>query len=256
VNPLEVVPVATEKDQLRKHIKLERQKWFGCSCCPPNLARLLTSFGDYVYSERGNELYVNLYAGGTVDSLIGFEMTTGYPWDETVKIKITSAKQGAVLALRIPAWCEKFDLNVKHELSEGYAKITNLAAGDEIELVLHMPVTVLEANPRVREDIGKVAVRRGPVVYCLEEADNGSDLHRVYLPEGAEFSCEYDAGFLGGACLLESRGMRLRQDGWDADTLYRKAGPAEFEDVELRWVPYYLWANRGVGEMVCWVRRK
>ena len=263
VNPLEVVPEATRKDQLRRHVKLERQKWFGCSCCPPNLARILTSLGAYAYSVEKNTFYVNIYAGGTVDTqlesgALAFEMTTEYPWDEKVTLKVREAAPEAVLAFRIPGWCEMYSLTVngnivKFPLEDGYVRLTGLSAGDCIELILEMPVTVLEANPRVREDIGKVAVRRGPVVYCVEEVDNGKDLHRILLAKDAEFSHEYDAGFLGGAVLLQSAGKRLCQDDWDEDTLYRKAAAARYEDCVLKWVPYYLWANRGAGEMRCWV---
>jgi len=264
VNPLEVVPEATEKDQLRKHVKIERQKWFGCSCCPPNLARILTSLGNYAYSVNKDIFYVNLFVGGTVDThldsgALGLEIATDYPWNETVTVKVTKAPDKAVLALRIPGWCTKHSVKVngreaKYILEDGYAQLTGLSAGDTVELVLDMPVVVVEANPRVREDIGKVAVQRGPVVYCLEEVDNGKDLHRVFLEKDAAFKCEYDKGFFGGAVLLKSSGKRLCQEDWEPDTLYRKAAVAKYENAALKWVPYYLWANRGAGEMICWVR--
>ena len=90
--------------------------------------------------------------------------------------------------------------------------------------------------------------------YYLEEADNGKDLHRVFLPKDAEFTSEYYKDFFGGAVLLQSKGKRLCQCSWEPDMLYRKAKAAEYEDAPLKWVPYYLWANRGAGEMVCWVR--
>ena len=264
VNPLEVVPEASEKDQMRRHVKVERQKWFGCSCCPPNLARMLTSLGGYAYSKNNDVLYVNLFAGGTVDTQLSsgafaFDMTTDYPWDETVTIKITKATEDAVLALRVPGWCEGYSvkrngIDAEHVVKDGYALLTGLSAGDDIEFVMEMPVVVLEANPRVREDIGKVAVQRGPVVYCLEEVDNGKDLHRVFLPKDVAFTNEYCDDFFGGAVLLQSKGKRLCQCDWEPDLLYRKAKAAGYEDVQLKWVPYYLWANRGAGEMVCWVR--
>ena len=273
VNPLEVVPEATEKDQLRKHVKTERQKWFGCSCCPPNLARMLTSLGSYAYSVNKNTFYVNLFVGGTVNTQLdsgdfGLNITTDYPWEETVTIDITQAAPEAVIALRIPGWCENYSLKLngsdikymdekcggaKYALIDGYVQMAGLSAGDTIEMVPDMPVMVLEANPRVREDIGKVAVRRGPVVYCIEEVDNGKDLHRVFLDKNAEFTCEYDKNFFEGAVLLQSPGKYLCQKDWEPDILYRKAAAAKYEDIQLKWIPYYLWANRGAGEMICWV---
>ena len=264
VNPLEVLPEATEKCQLHKHVKVERQKWFGCSCCPPNLARLLTSLTSYAYSTNKDTLYVNLYVGGTVDTKLDcgdvkLDIATEYPWKETVNIKVGKMPAAATLALRVPAWCEKYSIKVndgdaKHVVKDGYALLTGLSDGDAIEMVLDMPVVMLEANARVRENIGKVAVKRGPVVYCLEEADNGKDLHRVYIAKDTAFNAAYDSSFFDGAVLLQSPGKRLSQDDWDANTLYKKATPATYEDCNLKWVPYYLWANRGAGEMMCWVR--
>ena len=191
-----------------------------------------------------------------------FNMETEYPKDGAIVMKVGSAPAGAVLALRVPSWCESYSLKVNGAdakanctVKDGYAFLKGPKNGDSIELTLEMPVVALQANPRVREDIGKVAVRRGPMVYCIEEADNGKDLHRVFLPKDAAFKHSFDQGFLGvGATLLESQGKRLSQDDWDADTLYRKAKNARYEDITLKWVPYYLWANRGAGEMVCWVR--
>jgi DUF1680 family protein len=260
VNPLEVVPEASEKDQLHRHVKTERQKWFGCSCCPPNLARLVASLGSYAYSKGGDVFYLNLFAGGTVNTqlasgALGLAIETEYPWEKTVTIKVTEAPASAVLAVRIPGWCSKYTLSKPHELKDGYAMISGLKAGDVVELILDMPVVMVEANPRVREDAGKVAVRRGPVVYCIEEADNGTDLHRVRLPENAKFECSYDANFFDGATLIQSSGKKLDQSSWDADELYRETQAIVYEDVVLKWIPYYLWANRGAGEMTVWVRR-
>ena len=265
VNPLEVFPDATKKDQLKTHVKTERQKWFGCSCCPPNLARLLASFGAYAYSKIKDTFYLNLFSESTVSTDLesgsfGLEITTNYPWDEAVKIKITEAAENAVLAVRIPDWCKGYTvktdgIDAKYELKDGYAYFKHIEAGQTIELVLYMPVTILQANPRIREDIGKVAVKRGPIVYCLEEIDNGKDLHCIYLAGEGDFSTKYDAGFFGGAVIINSPGKKLKQDDWCPDDLYREAITPEFEDIQLKWIPYYLWANRGENEMTVWVQK-
>ncbi|MCL2603829.1 MAG: glycoside hydrolase family 127 protein [Defluviitaleaceae bacterium] len=262
VNPLEVVPEACEKDWGRKHVKAQRQKWFGCSCCPPNLARMLTSLGSYAYSKRGDTLYVNVYAGGSVDTqlasgTLGLDIATNYPHEGSAEIKIRQADKNAVLALRIPGWCEKYDIKRNSGIfygdeADGYVFISDLRANDTIVLTMDMPVTMIQANPKVRENTGKAAVTRGPVVYCLEEADNGKNLHRVNLPFDANFIASYDKLFFGGAVRLQSEGKRMVCE--DGDALYSKAAPASYEDITLYWVPYYLWANRGAGEMTCWVR--
>jgi DUF1680 family protein len=263
VNPLESLPEAHDKDQRRRHVKPERQKWFGCSCCPPNLARILTSLGSYAYSKCGDTLYVHLFVGGTVKTELdsgafSMETTTDYPWDGNVSIVIGECNSNAELAVRLPGWCESHSLFMngepaKAETRDGYLCFTGLRAGARIGLKLEMPVTVLEANPKVRVDIGKVAVRRGPVVYCIEEADNGTDLHGIFLRKDATFTCVPGDGVMGDAVLLEAPAFRLDQGGWDSCELYRKSGDTRYGDISLKLIPYYLWANRGSGEMLCWI---
>jgi len=184
VNPLEVVPASCEKDDGRKHVKVERQKWFSCSCCPPNIARLLASLGDYVCTEKDDTLYVNLFASCKVENKI--EIETSYPHHGQIKIIVNEAPPHT-LAVRIPAWCENYRVNKSYEVKDGYIIFSNLTIGDVIEIELDMDIIIYQANPHVRENIGKLAVMRGPVVYCLEEADNGSDLHMLSLVIGLHF---------------------------------------------------------------------
>lgn len=268
VNPLEVWPEANLKDQPHRHVKVQRPKWFGCACCPPNLARLLTSLGSYAYTKQGDCLYIHLYMDNTLETTldsgaIKLVTSTNYPWDGTIKLEVVQAPAATVsLALRIPGWCGKFTLAVngapaKYTLANGYAVLpAQYKTGDSIELVLDMPVRVMEANPRVREDIGKLAVARGPMVYCLEEEDNGPDLHRLLLHADTAFTLHHDADFLAsGAMLLQCPGKRVTQASWGPDELYRPVAAPVLEDITLRFIPYYLWANRKPGEMIVWVRR-
>jgi len=208
---------------------------------------------------------LNLFSESTVSTAhesgsFGLEITTDYPWDETISIKITEATKNAVLAVRIPDWCKGYTVktdgtDAEYELKDGYAYFKHIETGQTIELVLYMPVTIIEANPRIREDIGKIAVKRGPVVYCLEEIDNCNDLHRIYLPEEVDFTTQFDPAFFDGAMIINSPGKKLKQDDWCPDELYREAVTPEFEDIQLKWIPYYLWSNRGIGEMTVWVKR-
>lgn len=263
VNPLETLPEASAKDYQRRHVKIERQKWFGCSCCPPNLARILTSLSNYAYSVGEKELLVNMYMESKVNTelaggKLSLDVKTNYPWDGTVTIKVIDAPENEVsIGLRIPDWCKKYSISESDaQLKNGYLTISKqLVKGDEIVLDMEMPVEIIEANPRVREDAGKLAVQRGPVVYCIEQADNGTDIHRNYITAETEFKPEFDDGFFGGAMVLKSKGKKLMQDEWDADTLYRSASAPKFEDADLKWIPYYLWSNRGEGEMTVWVHR-
>ena len=264
VNPLEVVPEATEKSQNHRHVKPERQKWFGCACCPPNLVRLLTSIGSYAYTSREDTLYTHLYLGGEVETelqgrAVSLTIQSELPWQG--KVRITNGKEAEyTLALRLPLWCEKpfVTLNGKEaqgEIRDGYLYLRRAwKAGDSVELRLDMPVRLMRANAHVREDAGKLAVTRGPLVYCLEEADNGPDLHLVRLSREAKFTEEYRPDLLDGVMLLKTRGEKRAADSEEA--LYLPAAEERFAEKDLTFIPYYAWANRSPGEMRVWIREK
>ncbi len=264
VNPLEVVPEACEKDQRLRHVKYERQKWFGCACCPPNLARVTSSIGWYVYTQREDALFVNLYAASQCHVTLGGVPATvsvegNYPWEGTITLKISAPSSfTSTLALRIPGWCRNWKLSrngeaVEPSIKDGYAMLDgSWNDGDTLVLELDMPVERIQANPLVREDIGKQAVMRGPIVYCLEEIDNGKKLYEITLPREADFTAKWEKDLLGGVVTVESRGLRTVKSEEETG-LYRFAAPIKREEVSLRWVPYYAWNNRGVGEMTVWV---
>jgi DUF1680 family protein len=269
VNPLEVWPEASEKDALKTHVKLQRQAWFGCACCPPNLARVLTGLGMYAYGSgplgaSGNALFVHLYTGGRVQHEgVVFQMETNYPWSGLVQIKVQKAAPGLgqtdfPLALRVPAWCKQQRLNINGvetplEPTKGYSIIERQwREGDIIELRLDMPVRMIEANPLLRADIGKRAVMRGPLVYCVEEADNGKNLHLLRLAEDPAWTVKHDDKLLGGIDVITARGKRFAAD-WPDETLYREAGTETGDEAVITMIPYYAWANRAVGEMRVWL---
>jgi hypothetical protein len=268
VNPLEVVPEACEKDEAKSRVKVERQKWFGCACCPPNLARLMSSLPDYAYGKRGNELFVHLYLGGELvtevdGTAVRLNVKTQYPWDGCVKMTIDPAQEKEwTLALRVPGWCRQFELkcngqDVTGQLKDGYYYITRTwKEGDVLEYVMDMPVELVKSNPRVRENIGKTALMRGPIVYCLEEADNGADLHRIRIGKQSDYSIEYQPQMLDGIVTISGKAKKLMQDDWEADTLYSFEKEEKFEEKELLWIPYYAWANRSAGELMVWIRKE
>ena len=265
VNPLEVVPEACEKDQLRRHVKPVRQKWFGCACCPPNLARLLSSLQRYAYDVQEDCLFIHLYLGGELQASVGGQKLTlavdsNYPWDGEIRLRVTESTAGT-LALRIPGWCRSYTAALSGkplagEVRDGYLYLSRRwQAGDTVTLSLDMPTELILANPAVREDTGKVAVMRGPLVYCLEEADNGKDLHRIRLSSKPDFTAQFEKDTLGGVTVLSCEGTRLTGEGWEDGALYRPYLPETAKPVPLRFIPYYAWANRGVGEMAVWVRQ-
>ena len=265
VNPLEVLPEACEKDQHKTHVKAERQPWFGCACCPPNLIRMVASLEDYICTIHGDTAYMNLYVSHEAGLDIGgaqarMKVRTGYPWDGKVWVTMQEGTEsGFKLALRVPGWCRDFALTVNGEtvtpqIEDGYAVLArDWQAGDEVVLDLAMPVTVMRANPKVYEDAGKVTVMRGPLVYCLEEADNGPDLHLVHLctDRAGEASAHFEPALLGGVTVIDMPGWREAHEDWGG-ALYAPYAAPKREDVTLRWVPYYAWGNRGKGEMRVW----
>ncbi len=267
VNPLEVVPLACEKDQRKRHVKPERQKWFGCACCPPNVIRLLASLEDYLYTRDGDDFYVHLYAGGSASFETGWKdvtltAQTSYPWEGDAAYTVRTERPVAfAMHLRVPGWCKSWRLSVNGEAVEaepedGYVCVRRTwEDGDQLVLSMDMPVRLVRANPRVREDAGKLAVCRGPIVYCLEEADNGPDLHLARLggakPE--DFEMEWLPDKLGGIVELRCDGLRETDDGWNG-ALYASEVPVRAAKSRLTFIPYYSWANREKGEMRVWVR--
>jgi DUF1680 family protein len=277
VNPLEVLPESCLKDQSRRHVKFERQKWFACACCPPNLARIIASLGSYVHSVNGNSLFTHLFAGSEAEFSIGgknvsIKLETNYPWEGRVDISFTveggftAGKTGGAeftYGFRIPGWCRSYTVALNGSdaawaVKDGYARITReWRDGDKITVVFDMPVNFVEANPHVRENAGKTAVMRGPLVYCLEEADNGKELFRLSAGspghDKIKVRHEKDFSFNGGVTSVSFTGRRLKD--WDKDDLYRAAPDAVYEEKELRWIPYYAWANRNPGEMTVWINK-
>lgn len=266
VNPLEVWPQACSCNPGKHHVKAERQGWFGCACCPPNVARLLTSLNQYIYTVHGDTLYTNLYIGSeSVFTLGGQEVSvsqqSNYPWEGKVQLKVEPAAAAEFgIAVRIPSWSKGFELTVNGEVvdsateqEQGYAVIRRVwNAGDVIELNLPMQASQIYAHPKLRADAGQTAIQRGPLVYCLEEADNGGTLSSLSLNGAGVLSESFDASLLGGAVIVKTDGFRVDEASWNGE-LYCST-KAETKPVEITAIPYYLWGNRGSGEMKVWIR--
>ncbi|NDL63913.1 hypothetical protein GRH90_14285 [Enterobacteriales bacterium SAP-6] len=187
VNPLEVNPAAIKCNHIYDHVKTVRQQWFGCACCPPNIARILGSLGHYIYTGTDDTLFVNLYIGSEVQVAIGEHTLTlrqdgNYPRDEVIDLEVCcEAPVKATVALRLPAWCPAHVVTLNGEpltldARQGYLYVCRQwLSGDGIRLILPMPVRRVRSNPLVRHNRGKLALQRGPLVYCLEQADNGAN---------------------------------------------------------------------------------
>ncbi len=204
-------------------MKPVRQRWFGCACCPPNIARVLTSLGHYIYTPHAEALYINLYIGNHAEIPVGDKtlrlcISGNYPWQEQVKITIDSSiPVKHTLALRLPDWCDnpQVTLNgvaVSRDVRKGYLHIHHRwQEGDTLLLTLPMPVRRVYGNPLVRHQAGQVAVQRGPLVYCLEQADNGEQLHNLQLPRNARFSALQEKACLRIRCFFRRRVISKRR---------------------------------------------
>jgi DUF1680 family protein len=261
VNPLELIPAVAKRRYECHLFKTQRVGWFGCACCPPNVARLFASLGEYVASQRSDGLALHLYAEGDLRFTaagkdVRLTVRTDYPWTETIAIEVRPAAAAEfTLHLRIPGWCRGAQLAVNGQAQalapvHGYAALRRTwQPGDTVTLTLPMPVERVHADPRVATVAGRVALQRGPVVYCFEEPDNGAQLAALALPRAAALTARPDEALLGGCVVIETRGTR---DG-STPSLYAATAPVA-EPVALRAIPYGLWANRGEGEMRVWIR--
>ena len=280
VNPLEVLPEACHKDERKFHVKPVRQKWFGCACCPPNLARTLSSVSSYAFTEKDDTLFVHLYIGSDIKKTVNgtdvsVRMTSEFPWNGKITLQADSADTPFTLALRIPGWCTSYQVSLlgaahnpisgseaitgldasEYTIKNGYLYITRKwNAKETLTLDFPMEIQVWNANPNVREDIGRAAVTRGPITYCLEEADNGCDLHLLTLDWNAPAQVR-DFTVCGEPVKeILMQGFKEDKEKEAPQRLYRPVQTAEKSPVTLRFIPYYTWANRGENEMSVWVR--
>ena len=254
VNPLEVFPEADEKDPSKRHVKTVRQKWFACACCPPNVARLLADLGSYIYRRKGSAVTADLFIGSRLALPGGAELiqTSEVPFGGKVTFTLRGAAQGFSLRVRCPEWAEGVTCTAPCRKENGYIAIQkDWQDGDSVTLVFGMEPRRIYANPLVRQDAGKVCLMRGPLVYCLEEADNGANLHLLRLPEGEPVEAVRGEGALFGMTLLRARGRRLVPRG---SKLYAPNRQGREEEARLTFVPYFAWGNRDKGEMAVYVR--
>lgn len=268
VNPLEVWPRASEKRNDKAHVKPERQTWYSCACCPPNLARLIASIGHYIYSSEKDHLFVHLYMGNESELNINgqkvhIRQKTNYPWDGQVKMSLSPEKEFEfTLALRIPGWCKLAVLKINNDLVDlesctrnGYAYLTRIwQKGDHVELIFPMAIERVRSNPKLRENIGKVALQRGPVVYCLEEIDNGTNLPSIILPKDSELEAAFHEDLLDGISVITGRAEKVDDSTWGEGLYLSKE--RETKTISIQAIPYYAWCNRQPGEMLVWISEK
>ncbi|NEG54243.1 glycoside hydrolase family 127 protein [Bifidobacterium platyrrhinorum] len=268
VNPLEADPVLSARNPDKKHVLTHRAEWFGCSCCPANIARLVASVDRYLYTVHGDTIYAHQFIANTADfgHGIGIEQRGDYPWDGHIEYTVRNLSgEPFRFAVHIPEWsANDYKLTVDGKacdkpVEDGFVVI-EIAPGHEdriVRLDLDMRVKAMEASSRVRVDAGKVAFMRGPVVFCAEAADNAEDLWRYHVPREVRLDADarteaaYESGLLGGVETITVP-ARVRGDD-EAEPLYHEVEDARMDEATLKLVPYYAWANREDGQMSVWL---
>ncbi|MBV8897364.1 MAG: glycoside hydrolase family 127 protein, partial [Acidobacteriaceae bacterium] len=243
-----------------------RWVWHDCPCCPPMFLKLMGAMPGYIYATDEDSFYINLFVGSQASTTlkqtrVTLEQRTRYPWDGAVKIDVSPEKPTAFnLMVRIPEWCRGAVLRVNGQaISDlrrvrGYACVQRMwKPGDMVELLMPMPVETVRANPLVQADAGKVALMRGPLVYCLESADNGDAVRRLAVQPKAAFNCEYQRNLLKGVVTVRGNARVADASTW-REALYAPARSLpDDERVSLTAIPYYANANRGPVEMTVWL---
>jgi DUF1680 family protein len=252
----------------------QRSPWFGCACCPSNVARFIPAIPGYIYSVTDNDLFVNLYASNEADIMVGkhevmVSQETLYPWEGKVSISLNPAKATEfTLRLRIPGWARNEALpgalysfsdtdqeayilrlngeDYKAEVTDGYAEVKKKwVKGDIVELYLPMPVRTVVADARVKADSGRYAVQRGPLMFCAEWPDNPEgEVMDLVIDKKPAFTTEYIPGLLNGTVVIRTEGYT----GSNIDDNDLNGGSKE-----ITLIPYHLWNNRGRGEMRVWL---
>ena len=240
-----------------------RWAWYNVPCCVFNLCRIVSSLGSYVYAVGENEVVVHLYIQGSGRMLVGhtdltLTQRTDYPWDGAIAIDVDPAEPCEFdLRLRIPAWCGDARLSVNgtpfdlvSNVDRGYARVRRVwRPGDHVTLYLPMPVNRIYAHPDVQADQGRVALKRGPIVYCVESLDNDVPLHRLALPRDSAIHACFEPDLLGGVGTLTCAAVSAESDD---GRLYGATPPASRE-IMIKAIPYHVWDNREPAEMIVWL---
>ena len=264
VNPLEALPGISGEAQTHKHALPVRPKWFACACCPPNVARLLSSIAEYAWHMVSGVLYSNLFVGGMLDvtDVYGGKVTlqTAYPYDSKIEYHFEPKEEAmnVQLAIRMPAWSSNTVINMngnpaQYEVRDGYAYLReDFTAADVVTVEFDMSARKIYTSSRVSANTGKTAVERGPLIYCAEGVDNDNDVLSLSLKKDGEITVsEYLPDKLCGIQELYAEGYREHI----SDDLYSYEAPAA-KACRITLIPYYAWGNRGLNQMRVWIPEK
>lgn len=261
VNPLEVVPEFCTEHTYMDHVKATRQKWFAVACCPPNLIRTIASLGQYLYGKDDKALYINGFVSSSVDTMIEggryrLSMESDYLDSGRIKMHLQLEKDGRCY-IRMPGLADEIQLTldgkiISPPIEDGYANLELTAGIHELQMLVRFEPKWIAANPRVHADAGKVALMKGPIVYCLEEADNGELLSELSVKPGTSVENINNHFYIGNIPMLKYKGIRIHND--ISDNMLYDVAKTQVREQNCIAIPYCMWNNRGVGEMRVWQR--
>lgn len=264
VNPLEADPTASKLNPGKSHILTHRADWFGCACCPANLARLITSVDQYIYTVNDNTILSHQFIANEASFSDGVTVTqtNNFPWQGDIKYHLENANHKTYqFGIRVPQWSQdEFSVavngqNVDATIEDGFIYLTIDQDNVDIELTLNMATKLMRSNNRVKANFGQVAVTRGPLVYAAEEADNEAPLWDYHVNMKDDTTYDYQEETLGGVGVITVPATREQLESTD-DALYKSIDDVPNEiDTQLTLVPYYSWANRLNGQMRVWLYR-
>ena len=253
-NPLEAGP------------QRRRWAWTGCPCCPPMFLKIMAALPGYLYAQAPGAIYVNQFIGSVATLIVNgatvrVRQTTRYPWDGEVRLGVEPERETEfAINVRLPGWCEEPRLQVNGqtlatlEKARGCARLERKwRRGDVIDLSLPMPVRRLKANPKVQADIERVALARGPLIYCLEAVDNGGQVRNLVIPPGVPLGAEHCPDLLGGVTVLRGPALALSRAEWPDELYLPSARVPGVKHVEFTAIPYFANANRQPGDMMVWL---
>jgi len=262
VNPLEVWPETHINNSSRSHVKPVRQKWFDCACCPTNVARTLTGLGKYIYFKNEDSVFINLFIQNKTSfdingKPVNLDLVTNYPKTGFLRIKISAAETPFSLYIRIPAFAADFSVTLDGEPVSGairsnYFCITKVWDSDEITVSFSIKPRFVYANPKVHGNCGKVAITRGPEIYCLEECDNGKNLTALSVNAAEPLVECWRDDLLGGITVIKAKGKKLVEP--EEPESFSEQFISRSQETEISAVPYGYWGNRSPGEMLVWIR--
>lgn len=257
-NPLEILRAEkgrhTSNNAKQRFPITRRQEVFSCSCCPPNVTRFIAAFGDYMYSTDADHLYVHQFAQSNAafhvgDSDVTITQKTMYPNDGRVQLTVCGLN-GKKLCVRIPSWSIDTKFNKPYSVEKGYAVFDVDADTFELEAIFDMTPRIMAAHPLVFADNGRFALQAGPIVYCLEEEDNGDNLRDIAVCRNAEFEVEFDEFF--GANVIQVKAVRSDING--CNCLYRPVEQMKTQEITAKFIPYFGFANRSDCDMLVWFK--